>query len=81
MLSLIVLIVLIFALSTWGAYHSGKSHMSSTKGIVFSATVTITLLTVCAMIVARRTVSEALLTGLLELIVGIALVVELPEFM
>jgi hypothetical protein len=81
LVSVVVLIVLIFTLSTWGAHHTGKSHMSSTKGIVFSATVMISLLTVCAMIVARRTVQEALLTGLLELIVGFALVIELGELM
>lgn len=55
--------------------------MHCTKGIIFGATVFISLFTVFAMIAARRVLQEALLTGLLELLVGFTLLTQIKEFM
>lgn len=55
--------------------------MACTKGIIFSATVLVSCFTVLAMVVARHALQEALLAGLLEFLVGFALVVEIHDFM
>ncbi|KAF2793280.1 hypothetical protein K505DRAFT_244767 [Melanomma pulvis-pyrius CBS 109.77] len=79
--SLVIAIVLTFALATFAAHHTGKMRMACTKGIIFSATVLVSCFTVLAMIVARHSLQEALLAGLLEFLVGFALVVEIHDFM
>lgn len=76
-----VLIVLTFALSFLAAYHNGKNHVAHTKGIIFSAAVLISIWTILGMILAKRTLQEALLAGLFEFIIGFALVTEMPNFM
>ena len=81
LVSLITAIVLTFSVSVWAAHHTGRSHLSSSKGIVFCATVLIAFLTVCAIITARRTLQEALLGGFMQLIIGFTLLLELGEFM
>lgn len=81
LISLVVAIVLTFALSTFAAHHTGKMRLACTKGIIFSAAVLMSCLTVVAMVVARRSLQEALLAGVLEFLVGFALVVEIKEFM
>jgi hypothetical protein len=48
---------------------------------VFAATVALAFLTVLAMLIARRALSEALLAGLLELVFGFALLAELNDIM
>lgn len=81
LIGLILAIVLTFSLFTFAAHHTGKGRLNCTKGIIFSGTVLISGFTVLAMVVARRALQEALLAGLLELIVGFALVIEIHDFM
>jgi hypothetical protein len=86
LIGLMVAIVLTMALSTFAArytaaHYLGKGRMACTKGIIFTATVVISGLSVLAMVVARRALQEALLAGLLQCLVGFALVVEIHEFM
>lgn len=85
LVALFVLIGLTLGLATFAARYvaarySGKERVASTKGIVYSATVFISSLTVFAMVVARRALHEALLAGLLQCVVGFVLVVEIHEF-
>ncbi|KAK7179766.1 hypothetical protein DPSP01_003241 [Paraphaeosphaeria sporulosa] len=80
-IGLCVFIVLTFVLSVFAAHHTGKDRLACTKGIIFSATVLISTCTVVAMTLARRALQEALLAGLLEFVIGFALVIEIREFM
>jgi hypothetical protein len=80
-ISLVILILLTFALSAFAAHHTGKMRMACTKGIIFSASVLMSFSTVVAMIIARHNLQAALLAGLLEFFVGFSLVVEIHEFM
>lgn len=80
-IGLCVLIALIFGLSVFAAHHTGKDRLACTKGIIFSATVLISICTVLVMILARRALQEALLAGLLEFAIGFALVIEIRDFM
>jgi hypothetical protein len=80
-IGLCVFIVLTFALSVFAAHHTGKSRLACTKGIIFSATVLISMCTILVMILARRTLQEALLAGLLQFVIGFALIVEIRDFM
>jgi hypothetical protein len=80
-ISLLIAIVLTFALSAFAAHHTGKMRMACTKGIIFSASVLMSCFTVFAMIVARYTLQTALTAGLLEFLVGFGLVVEVHDFM
>lgn len=73
--------VLVVALSAFGAHSTGKTNMSHTKIIVFTATSLVSCLTVLAMLVGNRTPSEALLAGLLEFSFGFALLSQLNELM
>ncbi|KAF1937962.1 hypothetical protein EJ02DRAFT_38822 [Clathrospora elynae] len=77
----IVFIVLVVALSSFGAHQTGKHRIACTKGIVFGATVLVACFTVLAMIVARRAPQEAFLAGLLEIGIGFTLLSELDDFM
>ena len=81
LISLLSAIALTFALFTFAAHYTGKGRMGCTKGIIFVGTLLISCFTVLAMIVARRSLQEALLAGLLEFLVGFALVVEIHDFM
>jgi hypothetical protein len=78
---LIGLMVLTISLSFLGAHYTGKGRMACTKGIVFGTTVLMAFLTILAMIVASRAPHEALLAGLLEIIIGFTLLLELDDFM
>lgn len=80
-ISLVIAIVLTFALSTFAAHHTGKMRMACTKGIIFAASVLMSCFTILAIVVARHALQTALLAGLLEFLVGFALVVEVHEFM
>jgi hypothetical protein len=55
--------------------------MACTKGIIFAASVLMSCFTILAIVVARHALQTALLAGLLEFLVGFALVVEVHEFM
>ena len=86
LVGLLVAIGLTLALSTFAAHytaahHVGKGRMAHTKVIVFTATVAISAFSVLAMVVARRALQEALLAGLLQCLVGFALVVEIGDFL
>ncbi|KAJ4295174.1 hypothetical protein N0V90_007184 [Kalmusia sp. IMI 367209] len=74
-------IALTFAFSVFAAHHTGKGRLACTKGIIFSATVLISVSTVLAMTLARLALQEALLAGLLEFLIGFALVIEIHDFM
>ncbi|KAF2449624.1 hypothetical protein P171DRAFT_196736 [Karstenula rhodostoma CBS 690.94] len=78
---LCVFIALTLALSVFAAHHTGKGRLACTKGIIFSATVLISMCTVLIMILARQALQEALLAGLLEFVIGFALVIEIRDFM
>ncbi|KAL5394788.1 hypothetical protein PMIN06_006340 [Paraphaeosphaeria minitans] len=80
-IGLCVFIALTFALSVFAAHHTGKGRLACTKGIIFSATILISMCTVLGMVLARRALQEALLAGLLEFVVGFALVIEIRDFM
>lgn len=80
-IGLCVFIVLTFALSAFAAHHTGKGRLACTKGIIFSATILISFSTVLVMVLARRPLQEALLAGLLEVVIGFALVTEIRDFM
>lgn len=80
-IGLCVFIALVFSISVFAAHHTGKGRLACTKGIIFSATVLISMCTVLVMILARRALQEALLAGLLEFIIGFALVIEIHDFM
>jgi uncharacterized membrane protein (GlpM family) len=67
--------------AAYATHLTGRSHMSCTRCIVFAATVALAFLTVLAMLIARRALSEALLAGLLELVFGFALLAELNDIM
>lgn len=73
--------VLVVALSAFGAHSTGKANMSHTKVIVFTATSLLSCLTVLAMLVGKRAPSEALLAGLFEFSFGFALLSQLDELM
>jgi lysylphosphatidylglycerol synthetase-like protein (DUF2156 family) len=81
LISLVIAIALIFSLFTFAAHYTGKGRLNCTKGLIFAGTVLISCFTVLSMVVARRTLQEALLAGLLEFLVGFALVVEIHDFM
>ncbi|KAF2643626.1 hypothetical protein P280DRAFT_516019 [Massarina eburnea CBS 473.64] len=81
LIAILVVAALTLALSTFAAHYTGKARIACTKGIIFSATVLMSFFTVLAMVVARRALQEALLAGLLEFLIGFALVVEIHEFM
>jgi hypothetical protein len=86
LIALVVVIGLTLALATFASrytavHYVGKNRIACTKGIIFAATVFISGLSVLAMVVARRTLQEALLAGLLQCLVGFALVVEIHDFM
>jgi hypothetical protein len=72
---------LIIAFSAFGAHQTGKGRIACTKGIIFAATVLTSLLTVLAVIAARRSPQEALLAGLLEITIGFTLLDKLDDFM
>ncbi|KAF1831756.1 hypothetical protein BDW02DRAFT_39151 [Decorospora gaudefroyi] len=78
---LILLMILTMALSSFGAHQTGKLRIACTKGIVFGATVLMAFFIILTMIVARRDAHEALLAGLLEVVVGFTLLFELDDFM
>jgi hypothetical protein len=78
---LVVVMLLTVAFSAFGAHTTGKARLSYTKVIVFIASALVACLTVIAMLMARRSLSEALLAGLLEFSFGFALLVELDDFM
>ncbi|KAH7093402.1 hypothetical protein FB567DRAFT_173776 [Paraphoma chrysanthemicola] len=59
---------------------TGRTRLSCTRCTIFAATVVLASLTIPAMLIARRAMSEALLAGLLELVFGFALVAELKDF-
>lgn len=80
-IGLCVFIALTLTLSVFAAHHTGKGRLACTKGIIFSATILISLCTVLVMILARRALQEALLAGLLEFVIGFALVMEIRDFM
>lgn len=75
------MIALTLAFSAVAAHHTGKGRLACTKGIIYLATVVVSLCTVLAMSLARRALQEALLAGLLEVIVGFVLVFQIHEFM
>jgi ABC-type siderophore export system fused ATPase/permease subunit len=77
----VAMMVLTVALAVFGAHSTGKARMSLTRVIVFTATALLTCLTIFAMLIARRTPSEAFLAGLLEFSFGFGLLVELDHFM
>jgi hypothetical protein len=81
LVGLILLMVLTIGLSVLGAHYTGKGRIACTKGIVFGTTVLMAFFTILAMIVANRAPHEALLAGLLEVIIGFALLLELDDFM
>ncbi|ORY14649.1 hypothetical protein BCR34DRAFT_585622 [Clohesyomyces aquaticus] len=81
LVALVFATLLTFALCVWAAHFTGKGRMQCTKGIIFAATVLISLLTILAMITARRQLQEALLAALLEASFGITLVMVIHEFM
>jgi hypothetical protein len=81
LVGLILLMVLTIGLSVLGAHYTGKGRITCTKGIVFGTTVLMAFFTILAMIVANRAPHEALLAGLLEVIIGFALLLELDDFM
>ena len=81
LVGLCVAAILTFIGSTYGAHHTGRAQMAHTKSIIFSATVILSFLTVVAMVVAKRSLQEALLAGLFESLIGFVLVVEIREFM
>jgi hypothetical protein len=78
---LVAVMLLTIALSAFGAHTTGKARLQYTKVIVFIASALVSCLTVVAMLIARRALSEALLAGLLEFSFGFALLVELDDFM
>lgn len=75
------LMVLTLAVAGFGAHATGKHRIGCVKGIVFAATALTASYIILAMLVARRAVSEALLAGLLMLVVGFNLMAELNDFM
>lgn len=79
--SLTILMILTLSLSAFGAHHTGKTRMACTRRIVFGATVLMAFFTVLIMIVAKRTAQEALLAGLMAMMIGFTLLVELDDFM
>jgi hypothetical protein len=80
-IALVVMIVLTFAISIIVAHHTGKRRMHYTEGILFGATVLISTSTVLVMILARRAPQEALLAGMLEFLIGFALLTKVHDFM
>jgi hypothetical protein len=78
---LVAVMLLTIVLSAFGAHTTGKARLQYTKVIVFIASALVSCLTVVAMLIARRALSEALLAGLLEFSFGFALLVELDDFM
>lgn len=76
-----LVMVLVVALSAFGAHSTGKANMAHTKVIVFTATSLLSCLTILAMLVGNRPPSEALLAGLLEFSFGFALLSQLDELM
>lgn len=81
LIGLAITMLLTISLAIFAAHYTGKTRRACTKGIVFMATVVTAILTVLAMITARRVPHEALLAGLFELITGFVLLVELDDFM
>jgi hypothetical protein len=68
-------------LSAYGAYITGTTRVYCVKGIVFAATAMTAVFTVLAMLVAKRSLSEALLVGLVEFVFSFAVMVELDNLM
>ncbi|KAF2689837.1 hypothetical protein K458DRAFT_382964 [Lentithecium fluviatile CBS 122367] len=86
LIAILVAIGLTLALSTFAARYTashnvGKSRIACTKAVIFAATVVISGFSVLAMVVARRALQEALLAGLLQCLVGFALVIEIHDWM
>ncbi|KAF2110749.1 hypothetical protein BDV96DRAFT_603811 [Lophiotrema nucula] len=81
LIATIAAIIFTLMFSIIGAHFTGKHRMRCTKGLIYMATVLISTFTVIAMVLARRAVLEALLAGLLELVTGFVLVLEVHEFM
>ncbi|KAF2259735.1 hypothetical protein CC78DRAFT_620780 [Lojkania enalia] len=81
LIGLIAAIVLTFSLCIVAAHFTGKARMGCTEGFIFGATVLISSLTVIAMVVAMRSLQEALLAGLFEFFVGFTLVMKIHDFM
>ena len=63
------------------AHYTGKAHIVVTKSIIFSTVVLEAIYTVVGMTLARRSLQEALLAGLLEAVVGFSLSFELRKLM
>ena len=80
LIGLVAAIILTFSMSVYAAHHTGKGRMKCTKCIIFVESILISGFTIVAMVMARRPVQEALLTGLLEFLIGFALVVQIHEF-
>jgi hypothetical protein len=80
-IGLVVMMVSTIALSAFGAHFTGRARMPFTRIIVFTATALLTCFTIIAMLIARRTPSEAILAGILEFSFGFGLLVELDYFM
>lgn len=76
----VALIALTIGLSVVGVLQTGKTRLACTKGIIFAATVVVAILTVLAMITVRRAPQEALLAGLLEIVIGFMLLAQLDNF-
>lgn len=75
------LILITVSLSIFGTHHYGKAQMAHVKMIIFITMVFVAFLTVAAMITVRRALQEAMLAGLLEIVVGFALLTQLNDFM
>lgn len=81
LIAITVAAILTLVVSGIATHYTGKRRMNCTKIIIFAATVLISCFIILAMIVARRALHEALLAGVLEFLVGFALVVEIHDFM
>jgi hypothetical protein len=81
LIALIIATVVTLSLSILAAHYTGKARMNCTKGIIFAATVLISGFIILAMLVARRALHEALLAGVLEFLIGFALLVEIHDFL
>ncbi|KAF2001833.1 hypothetical protein P154DRAFT_533438 [Amniculicola lignicola CBS 123094] len=79
---LVATFVLMFGLCAYAAHHTGKQRAACFKGILFSATVLVSwCFAIIAMIRARRVIHEALLAGLFQFLVGVALVAAIHDLM
>jgi hypothetical protein len=75
---MIILKVFILATSAYGAYMTGNKRLPCTKGILFAATSSMAISTVFTMLIARRTLAEALLAGLIEFSFGFGTCIPRP---